>query len=115
MKLWIPRAAFLLALGMTVPIGVHPVSAGPAPAPQAPGAAASEDEKTPDGRSRAEEILKDEHKQNLQDAAALAEFAAQLKTDLEKNDRYVLSLDSLKKLDEIEKLTKKIRARMRHN
>jgi hypothetical protein len=45
----------------------------------------------------------------------LADLAEQLKQELEKNDRYVLSISTLKKTDEIEKLVKKIRSRLRHN
>ena len=41
-------------------------------------------------------------------------MAEELKTDLEKSDRFVLSLDTLKKTDDIEKLVKKIRDRLRH-
>jgi hypothetical protein len=62
-----------------------------------------------------DEILKAEHEQNLKDAAQLADLAEQLKLDLEKNDRFVLSLATLKKTDEIEKLVKKIRSRLRRN
>ena len=69
----------------------------------------------PNGKSQKEEILKAEHQQNLKDAADLAELAEQLKIDLEKNDRYVLSMATLKKTDDIEKLAKRIRARLRHN
>ena len=68
----------------------------------------------PDGKSQKEEILKAEHRQNLKDAAELADLAEQLKADLEKNDRYILSVATLKKTDDIEKLVKKIRARLRH-
>jgi hypothetical protein len=53
--------------------------------------------------------------QNLKDAARLADLAEQLKQELEKNDRYVISVSSLKKIDEIEKLVKKIRSRLRRN
>jgi hypothetical protein len=45
----------------------------------------------------------------------LAELAEQLKIDLEKNDRYVLSMATIKKTDDIEKLAKRTSARMRHN
>jgi cell division septation protein DedD len=51
----------------------------------------------------------------LKDAAQLMELSAQLKEELEKNDAYVLSMSTLKKTDDIEKLVKKIRSRMRHN
>ena len=43
------------------------------------------------------------------------DLAEQLKQELEKNDRYILSVSSLKKTDEIEKLVKKIRSRLRRN
>jgi hypothetical protein len=69
----------------------------------------------PNGKSQREEILKAEHQQNIKDAAELADLAEQLKIDLEKNDRYVLSMATLKKTDDIEKLAKRIRARLRHN
>ena len=68
----------------------------------------------PNGKPQKDEILKAEHQQNLKDAAELADLAEQLKIDLEKNDRYVLSMATLKKTDDIEKLVKKIRTRLRH-
>ena len=74
-----------------------------------------EDVILPSGKSQKEEILKAEHQQNLKDAAELAELAEQLKIELEKNDRYILSMATLKKTDDIEKLAKRIRARLRHN
>jgi hypothetical protein len=76
---------------------------------------AEEDVILPNGKSQKEEILKAEHRQNIKDAADLATLAEQLKIDLEKNDRYVLSIATLKKTDDIEKLAKRIRARLRHN
>jgi hypothetical protein len=84
-------------------------------APQPPGPAPQDDVTLPNGKSQRDEILKMERAQNIKDAAQLAELAEELKQDLEKNDRYVLSIATLKKTDDIEKLAKKIRARMRHN
>jgi GTPase Era involved in 16S rRNA processing len=69
----------------------------------------------PSGKSQRDEILKQEREDNIRDASQLAQLAQQLKEDLEKNDRYVFSLSALKKTDDIEKLAKKIRGRMRHN
>lgn len=68
----------------------------------------------PNGKSQQEEALKAEHEKTLKDAAALIDLAEQLKADLEKNDRYVLSVGTLKKTEEIEKLAKRIRARLHH-
>ena len=69
----------------------------------------------PNGKLQRDEILKAEHEQNLKDAAQLATLAEQLKEDIEKNESYVLSVSTLKKTDDIEKLARKIRSRMRHN
>ena len=75
---------------------------------------AQDDVKLPSGKSQRDEILKAEHEQNIKDAAQLVDLAQQLQQDLEKNERYVLSLSTLKKTDDIEKLVKKIRSRLRH-
>ncbi len=68
----------------------------------------------PNGKSQRAEILKAERLQNIKDAAQLADLAKELQQDIEKNESYVLSLGTLKKTDEIEKLVKRIRGRMRH-
>lgn len=67
----------------------------------------------PDGRSQKEEILKSEHEKSLKDAGELMRLSEDLKIDLERNDRHVLSVATLKKLDEMEKLVKRIRSRMK--
>ena len=94
-------------------------SAGLAQAPQdepplrTPGSQA--EVRLPNGKSQRDEILKAEHQENLKDAAKLADLAQDLKESLERDDRYVLSLSTLKKTDEIEKLVRKIRTRLRHD
>ncbi len=67
----------------------------------------------PDGRSQREEILKADHKKSLEDAAELSKAAEDLKADLERDDRHVLSVSTLKKIDTIEKLAKRIRSRLK--
>ena len=69
----------------------------------------------PSGKLQRDEILKAEHEQNVKDAAQLSELAQQLQQDLEKEDRFVLSMSTLKKTEDIEKLARKIRTRLRHN
>lgn len=71
------------------------------------------DVKLPSGKSQAEEILKADYEKTLKDAADLLKLAGELKEDLEKNDRHVLSISTLKKTEEIEKLAKRIRSRLR--
>lgn len=67
----------------------------------------------PNGRSQTEEILKADHAKSLRDAGDLMKLAEDLKIDLEKNDRHVLSMGTLKKLDEIEKVVKRMRSRLK--
>ena len=74
-----------------------------------------EEVRLPNGKLQRDEILKNEHEQNVKDAAQLTELAQQLQMDLEKEDRFVLSISTLKKTEDIEKLAHKIRTRLRHN
>jgi len=69
--------------------------------------------RTPDGRNRTDMILKADHEASLKDVEQMRKLLDEVKMDMEKNDRHALSLGTLKKLDEIEKLTKRIRTRMR--
>jgi hypothetical protein len=72
-----------------------------------------EDIRLPNGKKQQDEILKADYEQNVKDAQALLNIARSFEEDLEKDDRYVLSLASLKKLDEMEKLIRRIRGRMK--
>jgi hypothetical protein len=110
MKLWFPHCARALLFLAISTAAICQRGGGPPPT----GPPDDPDMRMPNGKSQKEEILKAEHQQNLKDAAELADLAEQLKADLEKNDRYILSVATLRKTDEIEKLVKKIRARLRH-
>jgi len=67
----------------------------------------------PNGKLQSEEILKDDYRKNLKDAQDLIDLAESLKMGLEKGEQHVLSIGDLKKTEEIEKLAKRIRGRMR--
>jgi hypothetical protein len=71
------------------------------------------DVKLPNGKSQQEEILKADYQKTLQDVAQLAKLAEELQDDLNREDRHVLSLASLKKAEDIEKLAHKIRTRLK--
>ena len=83
----------------------------PPVAPPPPGT--PPDIQLPNGKSQREEILKLDHKKNLEDAAAMAKLAEDVSEEMEKDDRYVVSLKTLKKLEDIEKLAKGIRGRLK--
>lgn len=84
------------------------------PVPEQPELGHSEDVRLPNGKRQSDEILKADYQKTLEDARELSRLADDLKLDLEKNDRYVLSLATLKKTEEIEKLAKRIHDRLKH-
>ena len=67
----------------------------------------------PDGKLQSEEILKAEHKRSIKDADELVRLSQEVRRELEEHEHHVLSLGLLKKLDEIEKLSKKLRTRLK--
>ena len=67
----------------------------------------------PDGQMQTDAILKADYAQNVKDARELTELAKSIELDFEKNDQNVLSLALLKKLDDAEKITRRIRGRVR--
>ena len=73
----------------------------------------TEDVKLPNGTSQRQAILKSEHKKSLEDSAKLVELAGQVQADLDKTDANVVSLKTIKQLEEIEKLSKRIRLRLK--
>jgi len=82
---------------------------------QNPSTKEESDVKLPNGKSQKEEIIRVDYERNLRDAGELARLSEEIKDDLEKGDRYLVSLKTLKKLDDVEKLSKDIRQRLRRN
>jgi hypothetical protein len=78
-----------------------------------PGVDEPEEIRLPNGKKQQDEILKADYEKNVKDAQELITIAKSFEEDLEKDDRFVLSVSSLKKLDDIEKLTKRIRSRLK--
>lgn len=74
---------------------------------------APDDLRLPNGKKQRDEILKADYEQNLKDAQELTILSRSFEEDLEKDDRFVLSINSLKKLDDIEKITRRIRGRLK--
>lgn len=71
------------------------------------------EKRLPDGRSQTEAMLKEDHKRNLADLQKMKDLIGEVETDLEKNDRHVLSMANLRNLEELEKLSRRVRERMR--
>ncbi len=98
-----------LALALAMPAQI------PSNPPQHPRAGEpEEDVRLPNGKLQKDEILKADFQKSLEEARELSKLADELKADLEKNDRFVLSIPALKKTEDIEKLAKRIHDRMKH-
>jgi hypothetical protein len=98
----------LLLLGASfaqVPIPQQPVPLQPP--------SAENDVRLPNGKMQRDEIAKADYKRNLEDAAELARLAGELKADLEKETAFVVSLKTIKKTEDIEKLERNIRGRLK--
>ena len=118
MTSWLRRYAAVISLSALLTL-VVPHGLGEA-VRQGRGATAGDqqqddDVKLPNGKSQKEEILKAEFEQNTKDSAQLVDLAQQLQQEIEKQGYSVVSMSTLKKTDDIEKLVKRIRGRLRHN
>ena len=58
-------------------------------------------------------VLRDEYAKNLEDLHTMQRLLREVRTEVANGSPYVLPLQSMKKLEEIEKLSKTIRGRMR--
>lgn len=77
------------------------------------GDADKHEKRLPDGRSQTEAMLKEDHKRNMADLQKMKDLIVEVEKELEKNDRHVLSMDNLRKLEELEKTSRRVRERMR--
>ena len=88
----------VLACALALPAQIPPAAQSTHPGEIEP---PSDDIRLPNGKSQRDEILKAEYQKSLEDARELSRLADDLKLQIEKNDRYVLSLATLKKTEEI--------------
>jgi len=97
----------LIFIVFSVGVAQGPTPPGPPPEPGEMGP------QLPNGRSQRNAIAKDDYKRNVEDAAALARLAEDLKADLEKDEAFIVSVKVMKRTEDIEKLAKGIRARLK--
>jgi Zn-dependent oligopeptidase len=81
----------------------------PDPFPKTP----EEDKKLPNGKSQKDAIAKQNHEQSLKDANDLITAATNLRDELQKAGNYVVPLVCVKQTEEIEKLARRIRGRLK--
>jgi hypothetical protein len=72
-----------------------------------------EDVKLPNGKSQKDAIAKENHEQAMKDVNELISLAEQLRDELQKSGQHVVSVSSVKKTEDIERLARKIRGRLK--
>jgi len=72
-----------------------------------------EDPRLPDGKSQKNAIAKQQHEQALKDANELVSAAQDLRDQIKQAGIFVVPLVSVKKTEEIEKLARRIRGRLK--
>lgn len=72
-----------------------------------------EDKKLPNGKSQKDAIAAQEHVEALKEAEQMVGLATQIKDELAKAGNFVVPLSTLHKTEEIEKLARKIRGRLK--
>ncbi len=78
--------------------------------PKTPG----EDERLPNGKSQRDEIAKQQHADALKEVDSLVTAAEELRDELKRAGDYVVPVTSVRKTEEIEKLAKRIRGRLKN-
>ena len=71
------------------------------------------DAKLPNGKSRKDAIVKQDHKRNQEDSVALATLSAEVREELAAQESNIVSAKMIKKLEEIERLSRGIRGRLK--
>jgi hypothetical protein len=79
------------------------------PIPKSP----DEDTRLPNGKSQRDEIARQQHTDALKDVESLVAAAEELRDELKRAGDYVVPVNSVRKTEEIEKLAKRIRGRLK--
>ena len=101
------KRTFLLSTLITACFAQFPPQPGRGPV------SPEDDPKLPNGKSQKEQIVKEDYKKNVEEAIQLAKLAEDLKMDLEKGDKNIVSIKDIKQTEEIEKLARSIRSRLK--
>lgn len=101
----VPALLSVSAVAVLLLCAQDPVS----PTPQE----SSRDRHLPNGRLQRDEILKADYTKNLDDTRELVRLSQELQKDLEKNTEFVYSIPTVKKVEQIEKLARRIRTRLK--
>lgn len=73
----------------------------------------TDDPKLPNGKSQKDAISKQSHEEALKEAEALIQLAQELRDELKRSGEFVVPFSSVKKTEEIEKLARRIRGKLK--
>ncbi len=88
-------------------------AADPNKRPTLPDVDSSDDAKLPNGKSQKDAISKQAHEDALKEVELLIQMAEDLRDELKHNGEFVVAVSSLKKTEEIEKLARRIRGKLK--
>jgi len=74
-----------------------------------------EPKRLPDGRLWSEAVLKANYEANLKDLEQMRKILDSVRAEIEKSQGHVLSLRALKDLEELERLSRRVRERMKRH
>ena len=58
-------------------------------------------------------LIKEDYEKNLEDSRSMVRLSESLRDEIEKSDQNIVSMSAMKKAEEIEKLSKRIRSRLK--
>ncbi len=82
---------------------------------QTPKPDSPENVRLPNGKVWSDVIARADREKNLADAQEIVRLTTEIRDEIQASEAFVLSLKTLKKVDEAEKRLKDLRARMRRN
>jgi hypothetical protein len=106
------RAAILTFVASTLGQAAQQ-SPGQTNRPTLPDVEKDEDTKLPNGKSQKDAISKQAHEDALKEVESLIQMAEALRDELKRNGEFVVAVSSLKKTEEIEKLARRIRGKLK--
>jgi Zn-dependent oligopeptidase len=107
---------YLLLLGILAPSVSHAQQQPPGQDDRrnpTPDVNPDEDTKLPNGKSQKDAISKQAHQDALKEVESLIRLAEDLRDELKRSSEYVVAISSLKKTEEIEKLARQIRGKLK--
>ena len=107
------RRAFFGLAGVCFGLAAQEGPANPVPPDQSREPNDPTKVRLPSGELQSDAIAKADYQSTLDDAHKLAKLADDLSAEIEKEDRYVVSISVIHKTEEIEKLAKRIRTRLK--